>query len=294
MTLMDGAWSPLVARLGVKQFLDRIRPPVHLGVARANKLWGCVPLWSYPHWELAVQGVSTVPQCQWGCYNYWSCSGSGEEVSISLRLCSRTTDRPDTPHPCIQQEHRRKEQTRWWKGNFRRNVSQWMCNQNRRKRKRHHAESDDIRRDETMKTPKKLATGIGQMRHCCDRQAERIHCKSWKVGGSIWRHRGQSNPSCWRSYRMWRRLMGVMCFQEWNVVEIGKLRHEGITKTMKVHAILHFCGEDICRIHFTNNMLDGDCLSWTHLRTEFSRSSMCHAALEVMLWEHWMQASLSL
>jgi hypothetical protein len=36
---------------------------------------------------------------------------SGEEVSVSLRLRSRTTERPDTPYPCVQQEHHGKEQT---------------------------------------------------------------------------------------------------------------------------------------------------------------------------------------
>ncbi len=35
-------------------------------------------------------------------------------------------------------------------------------------------------------------------------------------------------------------------------------------------------------------------LSWTHLRTEFSQSSMCRAALEVILYDHLMQAALSL
>jgi hypothetical protein len=73
---MAGAWSHLVARWGSKaSCMDRIRPPVHLGTTRANQLWECVSLWSCPHWGLDVQGVSTVPQCQWGCYSYWSCSG---------------------------------------------------------------------------------------------------------------------------------------------------------------------------------------------------------------------------
>ena len=134
-----------------------------------------------------------------------------------------------------------------------------MCNQNWWKRKRHHAESDNIRMDETIKTPKKVATGTGQMRHCCDRLAECIHCKSWEVGRSIWRHGRQHNPSHSRSYRMWRMLTSVMCFQEWNVVEIEKPQHEGVTKATKVHAIPHFLGEDICRIYFTSTMLDGDC-----------------------------------
>jgi hypothetical protein len=49
-----------------------------------------------------------------------------------------------------------------------------------------------------------------------------------------------------------------MCFQEWNVVEIGKPRHEGVVEATKVCAILHVFSEDICRIHFTSNMLDGD------------------------------------
>ncbi len=36
------------------------------------------------------------------------------------------------------------------------------------------------------------------------------------------------------------------------VFEIGKLRHEGVKKATKVHAI------PLCRIHFTSKMLDGD------------------------------------
>ncbi len=160
-----------------------------------------------------------------------SMTSSGEEVSVSLHLRSRTMDRPDTPHPCVQQEHHGKEQTKMVQ-NCRNKCATWIEG----KRKRHHAESDDIRRDET----------------------EGICCKSQEVGGSIQRRQGQCNPSNWRSYRMWRMLMGVICFHEWNVVEIGKQRHEGVMKVPKVRVIPHFFGEDICRIHFTSNMLDGD------------------------------------
>ncbi len=59
--------------------------------------------------------------------------------------------------------------------------------------------------------------------------------------------------------------------------------HERVPETMEVSAIAHFLSEYVGRIDFLGHMLDLESLSRTHSRTDFSLSSMCRAALEVML-----------
>jgi hypothetical protein len=79
-------------------------------------------------------------------------------------------DRPDTPHPCVQKEHRGKRQNQV--GSQEGELGKTGARPGSEKGQtrpsqgsdRHHVKSDKIRRNETMKTSKKLSAGTAQMR----------------------------------------------------------------------------------------------------------------------------------
>ncbi len=196
--------------------------------------------------------------------------------------------RPDTPHLCVQKEHRGKRQN--WLGS----QDGKLGEKKHQGSEKHHIESNKIWRDEAMKTLKKLMAGTGKMGHCRGWPPESICCKSREIGRGAQCNR---NPSRQWSYRLVRLLMRMMCFKERSTKEVGQVTHEGVLKSLmgqkwtpshislvKISAgfvLLATCLTDII-------------LSWTHLQMELSRNSMCQAALEVMLWDHLMQASLYL
>jgi hypothetical protein len=71
-------------------------------------------------------------------------------------------DKPDTPHLCIQKEYYGKRQNRVGSQDGKLREKEHQENE------KHHVESNEIWRDEAMKTLKKLTAGAEKMRHCHD------------------------------------------------------------------------------------------------------------------------------
>jgi len=107
-------------------------------------------------------------------------TSSGEEVSVSL-LYSRIKDRPNTPHPCVQEKKHHAKKREWvpnaagipkqryresWDGNHR--IGE--------KRKNPKTPREPMlyktRRNKAVKTAEKLTTSTGEVRYSWERSAE--------------------------------------------------------------------------------------------------------------------------